>query len=127
MTTIKKAVVANYSADVIANIVSDYKTGRLNGHANSAILADLSAKYGKTVPSIRAKLASLKAYVKDADSSDSTATVEKAKKSDLVAGLETLTGLGLASLESGTKAELSALAEYLDDLLATIHDLKARI
>lgn len=127
MTTTKKAVVANYSADVIAAIVNDYNLGRQKGLNNAPILNDLSAKYGKTVPSLRAKLASLKAYVKDSDSSDSTATVEKAKKSDLVLGLESLTGLSLTSLESATKTELLSLAEYIDDLLETVHDLKARI
>lgn len=125
MTTSKKLVVTNYSADVIANIVSDYNKGRTSGHANNAILADLSAKYGKTIPSLRAKLAQVKAYIKDADTSEKGAT--KAKKSDIVEGLEVLTGLGLASFEACNKTELAALAEYLDDLLATIHDLKARI
>lgn len=125
MTTVKKAVVANYSSETIANIVSDYQAGRKNGRANADILNDLSKKHGKTIPSIRAKLASLKVYVKDTDTSDKAPT--KATKSDFVAALETLTGLTLASFEAVNKVELAALAEYLDDLLATIHDLKARI
>lgn len=125
MTTSKKAVVVNYSADVIANLVSDYKTGRVNGLNNNAILADLAKKYGKTVPSIRAKLAQVKAYIKDADTSEKSAT--KAKKSDIVEGLETLTGLSLASFEACNKSELQTLADYIDDLLSTIHDLKSRL
>ena len=125
MTTSKKTVQANYTADVLAAIVGEYKQGRENGLDNAAILADLSAKYGKTVPSLRAKLAQIKAYVKDADTSASVSV--KAKKSDIVEGLEVLTGLVLASLEACNKSELQALAEYIDDLNATIRDLKSRI
>lgn len=127
MTTTKKAVQANYSQDVIVAIVSDYQKGRENGLANSTILAELSKKYAKTVPSIRAKLASLKLYVKDTSTSTSDKDTTKAKKSDIVEGLETLTGLSLASFEAVNKAELSTLADYIDDMLETIHDLKARI
>ena len=122
MTNTKKA---NYSADQVAAIIADYKKGREDGILNNDIMAALSAKYGKTIPSIRAKLAQVKAYIKDADTSEKSAT--KAKKSDIVEGLEALTGLSLTSFEACNKAELSAMAEYIDDLLATIHDLKARI
>lgn len=125
MTT-KKTAAANYSADTIAAITNEYKVGRESGLANADILNDLSKKHGKTIPSIRAKLASLKVYQKD-DNKTTTASVGAAKKSDLVAGLEALTGLSLASLEAATKSELSALADFIDDTLATVHDLKARI
>lgn len=125
MTTTKKAAQANYSADQVAAIIADYKKGRENGLANVAILADLSAKYGKTIPSVRAKLASVKAYIKDVDTSEKSAT--KAKKSDIVEGLEALTGLSLTSFEACNKTELQALADYIDDLLSTINELKGRL
>ena len=125
MTNTKKATQANYSAEVIAAIVGEYKEGRENGLANAVILAALSAKYGKTVPSLRAKLASLKVYQKDADTSDKGTT--KAKKGDIVQELEAVTCLTLASLEAGNKTELQALADYIDDLLSTIHELKGRL
>lgn len=125
MTTSKKAIVANYSQDVLTTIVTDYTQGRQNGQDNSAILAQLSAKFGRTIPSIRAKLASLKVYVKDEATIANTSV--KATKSQYVEALEALTGLKLTSLEAATKAELQDLALYIDDILATIHDLKARI
>lgn len=125
MTTAKKAIVANYTQDAVSTIVNDYTLGRQNCQDNSAILAQLSAKYGRTIPSIRAKLASLKVYVKDEATIASTSV--KATKSQCVAALETLTGLPLDSLESGTKVQLQGLALYIDDILATICDLKARI
>lgn len=126
MTTTKKAAQANYSADIIASITTDYQAGRTDGLDNSTILVELSKKYGKTVPSIRAKLASLKMYVKDADTSNEKSAT-KAKKSDIVEGLEAVTGLTLASLEACNKTELQALADYIDDLLSTIHELKGRL
>jgi len=125
MTTTKKAIVANYTSDVIAAIVNDYNLGRQKGQDNAAILADLSAKYGRTIPSLRAKLASLKVYVKD-DATIANTSV-KATKSQYVESLETLTGLKLDSLEAATKSQLQDLCLYIDDLKATIHDLKARI
>lgn len=125
MTTVKKAIVANYTSDVIAAIVTDYTQDRANGLDNSAILAELSTKYGRTIPSLRAKLASLKVYVKDEATIANTSV--KATKSQYVESLETLTGLKLDSLEAATKSQLQDLALYVDDLKATIHDLKARI
>ena len=125
MTTTKKAVQANYTQDAISTIVNDYTQGRAKGLDNTAILLDLSSKYGKSIPSIRAKLASLKVYVKDEATIASTSV--KATKSQYVESLETLTGLKLDSLESATKAQLQDLCLYIDDLKATIHDLKARI
>lgn len=125
MTTAKKAIVANYTQDAISTIVTDYTQGRANGLDNTTILLDLSSKYGRTIPSIRAKLASLKVYVKDEATIASTSV--KATKSQYVESLETITGLKLDSLESATKAQLQDLCLYIDDLKATIHDLKARI
>lgn len=125
MTTAKKAIVANYTSDVASTIVNDYNLGRANGQDNCAILAQLSSKYGRTIPSIRAKLASLKVYVKDEATIASSSV--KATKSQYVESLETLTGLKLDSLEAATKSQLQDLALYVDDLKATIHDLKARI
>lgn len=122
MTNTKKA---NYSADQVAAIISDYKKGREDGLANAVILVDLSAKYGKTIPSIRAKLAQVKAYIKDADTSDKDTT--KTKKSDIVQELEALTELSLDSLEAATKSQLQDLCLYVDDLKATIHELKGRL
>ena len=126
MTTTKKAVQANYTNEMLAAIIAAYKKGREGGLDNGAILTDLAKKYGKTVPSIRAKLASLKVYQKDIDTLASVSP-SKAKKGDIVEGLETLTGLNLASFESCNKAELSAMAEYIDELLSTIHELKGRL
>lgn len=125
MTTAKKAIVANYTSDVIAAIVNDYNLGRANGLDNTAILLDLSSKYGKSIPSIRAKLASLKVYVKDETTVTSNSV--KATKSQYIESLETLTGLKLDSLEAASKSQLQDLTLYVDDLKATIHDLKARI
>jgi hypothetical protein len=125
MTTAKKAIVANYTQDAISTIVNDYNLGRQKGQDNAAILAELSAKYGRTIPSIRAKLASLKVYVKDTETSESSSV--KATKRHYVSVLENLTGLPLESLETATKSQLQDLVLYIDDLKATIHDLKARI
>lgn len=125
MTTVKKAIVANYSQDTITSLVSYYQESRQKGQDNATILLNLASIHGKSIPSIRAKLASLKVYQKDVDTGNVISN--KATKSDLVLGLESLTGLSLTSLEAATKTELLSLAEYLDDLLETVHELKARI
>ena len=78
MTTSKKAAQCNYTVDQVAAIVGEYKQGREDGLLNNEIMADLSAKFGKSIPSIRAKLASLKVYTKDLGTSDKDTT--KAKK-----------------------------------------------
>jgi len=123
MTTSKKVAQANYSQDTITSIVSYYQAGRQKGQDNATILLNLASIHGKSIPSLRAKLASLKVYQKDTETGNTSETV-KATKSQYVRALETLTGLSLDSLESATKAQLQDLCLYVDDLKATIHELK---
>lgn len=122
MATVKKVAQANYSQDTITSLVSYYQASRQKGQDNATILSNLASIHGKSIPSLRAKLASLKVYQKDADSGNVTSN--KATKSQFIEALETLTGLSLDSLESATKAQLQDLCLYVDDLKATIHELK---
>lgn len=112
MTNVKALPVVNYSADVLTLITSDYTTAKAAGVTNATILADLSAKYSKTIPSLRAKLASLKIYVTDAPTPEK-ATLAKAKKADYVLNLSALVGRQMDSLESATKSDLIVLIGFI--------------
>lgn len=107
-TQVKQAKQANYTNDIVESIVSDYKKAVLdNGSNNAEVLDTLSKKYGKSVPSIRAKLASLKVYIKSAQTSEGK--IKGQKKEQLLEELELLAGEELASLCSATKSDLQTL------------------
>ena len=101
----------NYSQDVVNAIVDEYtKSVLIDGSNNSEVLDNLSKKYGKSVHSLRAKLAQLKVYVKVTDN----VPVAKSKKEDLLNDLEKLVGEELPSLASATKRDLQFLIGALN-------------
>lgn len=98
MTTILKA--ANYTEAQVLSIVAQYKAGDS--------LESIAASVGKSVPSVRAKLAALKVYVSKAVKPAS----EKAPKENkdwLKSKLESLLGCELLNVEAASKAALLAL------------------
>ncbi len=100
---------ANYSNDTVNAIVDDYtKSVKEDGSNNSEVLNTLSKKYGKSVPSLRAKLAQLKVYIKAAPS-EGEGKAKGQKKEHLLEELELLVGEELPSLISATKKDLQTL------------------
>lgn len=124
MTT-KKTVQANYSQELIATIVAEYNT-LIVAHKgdNKSVLAILSKTHGKTVPSLRAKLASLKVYQSSSTSSSSSSSVpSKITKEQLAQSISKLVGVDLQGLEVAPKNTLLAIAEKLLEQNDKINDL----
>lgn len=104
MTTQVKTVAANYTETQVLAIVSQYKAGDS--------LAAIAASVGKSVPSVRAKLASLKVYVSKAAKSGDNNSPDKAAKTNkeaLASLLSDLVGVPLLNVEAASKAALIAL------------------
>lgn len=102
MTTVKTLPAANYSEAQVLSIVAAYKAG--------TSLEDIAKSVSKSVPSVRAKLSSLKVYVSKAKSDVKTSDKgEKANKESLAAKLSELVGLPLLNVESASKPALIAL------------------
>lgn len=99
MTTVK-TVATNYTAEQVTAIVSAYKAGES--------LENIAASVGKSVPSVRAKLAALKVYVSKAAKPASEKT-PKENKDGLKSKLESLLGCDLLNIEAASKAALLAL------------------
>lgn len=124
MTT-KKAVQANYSVELISSIVADYKALIIDHKGdNSLVLNLLSEKHGKTVPSIRAKLASLKVY-QSADNSRNydNKVPSKITKEQLTQSISKLVGQPLDGLEVAPKSVLLAIVAKLLENNDKINDL----
>lgn len=130
MTT-KKTVQANYSAELVALICNDYaELMAKNGNDNKIVLSLLSEKHGKTVPSIRAKLASLKVYktLKDADNNAPIVASGKiAKKEDIANAISLIVGVELIGLEAATKATLQTLLHFLLKINKLLEAKEAKI
>lgn len=102
MTTVKTLPAANYSEDQVTAIVSAYKAGDS--------LESIAASVGKSVPSVRAKLAALKVYVSKAKKADNGENKEtKVNKDGLKAYLESLVGSDLLNIEAASKNALVIL------------------
>lgn len=112
MTTSKKVIQANYPADVLAAIVSEYENAYMVSSDNAAILATLSIKYGRTVHSIRAKLSSLKVY-KTTNSAGTSKPNTSSKKEDITLEIASIVGQNLNGLEVAPKATLQAILSFV--------------
>lgn len=124
MTT-KKVVVANYSEDVLSAIVAEYQAFIIDFPSdNAAILHTLATKYGKTVHSLRAKLASLKVYKSTKEAmNDAPATMNKATKEQIVEAISTITRLNMTGLEVAPKSVLQSMLEFIMAQEKKINDL----
>lgn len=116
-TQAKKTVQANYSEALIVSIVAEYQALIITHKGdNKTVLSLLAEKHGKTVPSLRAKLASLKVYVSDKKSDEKTpisSDVSKAKKEDIANAIGNIVGQELQGLEVAPKTTLLALLAFL--------------
>lgn len=109
----QKTVQANYSQEVVTSLVSDYQAAYALNPDNTTVLSVLATKYGKTVHSIRAKLASLKVY----NSANTVSTIGKGsntKKEDIVKTLSFIVGYDLTGLEVAPKNILLVLLSYTE-------------
>lgn len=117
MTTVK-TVAANYSADQVTAITAAYLQG--------VSLEDIAASVGKSVPSVRAKLAALKVYVSKSKVEGKTSTKE-ANKEALASLLSELVGCELLNVEAASKAALLALINAIksrdEKIQALINDM----
>ena len=118
MTTVKTLPAANYSEDQVTAIVSAYKVGDS--------LESIAASVGKSVPSVRAKLAALKVYVSKAKSEAKTSE-KGVNKEALASLLSELVGVDLLNIEAASKAALLALINAIkardDKIQALINDM----
>ena len=118
MTTVKTLPAANYSEDQVTAIVSAYKAGDS--------LESIAASVGKSVPSVRAKLAALKVYVSKAKSEAKTSE-KGVNKEALASLLSELVGVDLLNIEAASKAALLALINAIkardDKIQALINDM----
>lgn len=115
MTT-QKTVQANYSAELIALIVAEYNALIVEHTGNNKIVLDLlSKKHGKSVPSLRAKLASVKAYksANNAENAPAVVSDKSLKKEDIANAISNIVGVELTGLEAATKAALQSLLTFL--------------
>ena len=116
MTTKQKTVQTNYSAELSSLIVAEY--AQLMGeyaNDNKQVLSLLSEKYGKSVPSLRAKLASLKVYISadKVDNNEPIADGKPVKKEEIANAISNIVGTELSGLEAATKAALQNLLTFL--------------
>lgn len=112
----QKTVQANYSQELIALIVAEYNALIVEQKGdNKIVLSLLSEKHGKSVPSLRAKLASLKVYktLKDADNNAPIVGDKIAKKEDIANAISNIVGTELSGLEAATKQALQSILTYL--------------
>ena len=113
----QKTVQANYTVELVSVIVAEYNALIVEHKGdNKIVLGLLSKKHGKTVASLRAKLASLKVYKSADNAEESTAPIvgdKIAKKEDIVADIASIVGTELAGLEAATKATLQKLLTFL--------------
>lgn len=100
MTTVKTLPAANYSEAQVLAITAAYKAGES--------LEAIAASVGKSVPSVRAKLAALKVYVSKAKSEAKTSE-KGVNKETLASLLSELVGVDLLNVEAASKAALLAL------------------
>jgi hypothetical protein len=103
-----KAKVVNYSDADLSILKAGY-----TGSDNAAEVSALASKLNKTPASIRAKLASLKIYVK-AEKADEAS--ERVTKSAIVEDIAKVVDLSEAEIEGLTKATKSALEKVLANL-----------
>ena len=109
--TSKKVIQANYSEDVLQAIVAEYNAFIVDfPNDNNAILNTLATKYGKSVHSLRAKLASLKVYV---TANHTTISNKGMTKESLVNAIGAIVGQDLSGLEVAPKATLQSLYDFV--------------
>lgn len=126
MTT-KKVVQANYSEDILLAIVAEYQAFIAEfPNDNYAILHTLATKYGKSVHSLRAKLASLKVYV-TANNTTIAGSNSKMTKESLVNAIALLIGRDLAGLEVAQKATIQTIYDYVRTQANKIEQLASDI
>ena len=119
----KKIVIANYSDDILQAIVAEYNAAYAVNPDNAAILHTLSVKYGKTVHSLRAKLASLKVYVTATHITAAASSNKGMTKEALVNAIALLVGHELAGLEVSPKAALQSLYDFIRTQASKIEQL----
>ena len=102
-TVVLKA--ANYTEDQVLTITAAYAAGDS--------LESIAASVGKSVPSVRAKLAALKVYVSKAATTKPENKGAKVNKEGLKAYLESLVGKDLLNVEAASKDALLLLIDAI--------------
>ena len=117
MTTVKTLPAANYSADQVTSIVSQYKAGES--------LENIAKSVNKSIPSVRAKLSQLKVYISKAKKTDNgiSEKTPKENKDGLKSKLESLLGVNLLNIEAASKQALLALINHINGLNTKIDAL----
>ena len=129
MTT-KKTVQANYSQELSSLIVSDYADLMAkNANDNKIVLQILSEKHGKSIPSLRAKLSSLKVYISSdkVNNNEPIADGKPVKKEEIANAISNIVGVELTGLEAATKATLQTLLTFLLKVNKLLNEKEAKI
>ena len=129
MTT-KKTVQANYSQELSSLIVSDYADLMAkNANDNKIVLQILSEKHGKSIPSLRAKLSSLKVYISSdkVNNNEPIADGKPVKKEEIANAISNIVGTELSGLEAATKAALQNLLTFLLKVNKLLNEKEAKI
>ena len=129
MTT-KKTVQANYSQELSSLIVSDYADLMAkNANDNKIVLQILSEKHGKSIPSLRAKLSSLKVYISPdkVNNNEPIADGKPVKKEEIANAISNIVGTELGGLEAATKAALQNLLTFLLKVNKLLNEKEAKI
>ena len=129
MTT-KKTVQANYSQELSSLIVSDYADLMAkNANDNKIVLQILSEKHGKSIPSLRAKLSSLKVYISPdkVNNNEPIADGKPVKKEEIANAISNIVGTELSGLEAATKAALQNLLTFLLKVNKLLNEKEAKI
>lgn len=126
----QKTVQANYSAELVALIVAEYSALIVEHKGDNKLVLDLlSKKHGKSTPSLRAKLASVKAYI-SANNTDNKSVIvgdKIAKKEDIANAISNIVGVELTGLEVATKATLQTLLTFLLKVNKLLTEKEAKI
>ena len=129
MTT-KKTVQANYSQELSSLIVSDYADLMAkNANDNKIVLQILSEKHGKSIPSLSAKLSSLKVYISSdkVNNNEPIADGKPVKKEEIANAISNIVGTELSGLEAATKAALQNLLTFLLKVNKLLNEKEAKI
>ena len=129
MTNKQKTVQTNYSAELVSVLVAEYAQLMSEHKDNKIVLDLLSKKHGKSIPSLRAKLSSLKVYISSdkVNNNEPIADGKPVKKEEIANAISNIVGTELGGLEAATKAALQAILAYLLKVSKQLEEKEAKI
>jgi hypothetical protein len=115
----------NYTADIVADIVAVYQAAADTDADRQAAMAESAAKHGRSVASIRSKLAYEQVYIPLAKK-ESKGT-NRVKKSDMVSDIAANAGKANDSFFDSLEGSNKGVLNYVLDLQTANFDLEAEL